>query len=52
MDGPIEQYREFVDNYVAQVDDLPKAIAAGDEVRIEAHLTISISGDIMQDYYT
>lgn len=51
MDGPVEQYRLFVDKYVAQVDALPAAIAAGNELRLEAHLTISIPDEVMQAYY-
>jgi hypothetical protein len=51
IDGPVEQYRLFVDNYVAQVDALPAAIAAGNELRLEAHLVISIPDEVMQAYY-
>lgn len=52
MDGPVEQYRLFVDNYVAQVDTLPASITAGNELRLEAHLIISIPDEVMQAYYT
>lgn len=40
-----------MDNYVAQVDALPAAIAAGNELRLETHLTISIPDEVMQAYY-
>jgi len=39
-DEPVEKYRRFVDEYVAEVDALPAAIAAGEPVRLQASLVL------------
>jgi TIR domain len=49
-DGPVEQYRTFVDGFIAKVDALPAAIATGREVKLELTLTISIPEDVVQSY--
>jgi hypothetical protein len=41
-DGPIERYREFVDDFVTMVDKLPAAVAAGKTIRLELTLVLSI----------
>ena len=38
---PLEKYRRFVDEYVAQVDTFPAAIAAGEPLRIEGSITLT-----------
>jgi hypothetical protein len=50
FDGPIEQYREFVDNFVKQVDEIPASIAAKRELKIELHLAISIAESAKSAY--
>jgi hypothetical protein len=49
-EGPIQQYREFVDEYVEQIDSLPAAIAAGTQPKIEMALTVSIPDEISDAY--
>lgn len=49
-DSPVEQYRQFVDEYVSQVDVIPAALVAGEQVRIELTLTISIPDEITESY--
>jgi TIR domain len=48
--GPVEQYRTFVDDFIAKVDALPAAIATGREVKLELTLTISIPEEVVQAY--
>jgi TIR domain len=50
VDGPVEQYRLFVDDYVATVDAVPAAVAAGNKLRLEMSLTISIPDEVSQAY--
>ncbi len=50
VSGPVEQYRLFVDDLVAKVDALPAAIAAGNEVKLKVHFTISIPSEAMHAY--
>jgi hypothetical protein len=49
-DPPVEQYRQFVDEYVSRVDAISAALAAGEVVRIEMTLTISIPDEITKPY--
>ncbi len=49
-DEPLEKYRRFVDEYVAQVDKFPAAIAAGAPLSIEASLTLSAPEGVTKDY--
>jgi hypothetical protein len=44
-DDPVEKYRRLVDEYVAQVDALPAAIAAGEPLRIEVSIVLSKPDD-------
>jgi hypothetical protein len=50
-DGPIEQYRLFIDDYVVQLDALPDALSAGTDIHLGGDLVFYISPEIMQDYY-
>ena len=50
VDGPVEQYRRFVDDYVAQVDVLPATFAAGETPHIQVHLTISIPDEVAEPF--
>lgn len=50
VDGPVEQYRKFVDSYVAQVDALPVAMAADEPLRIEVSLILSIEDEIVEAF--
>jgi len=45
-DGPIERYREFVDNFVTMVDKLPAAAATGKTIRLELTLVLSIPDEV------
>jgi hypothetical protein len=49
-DEPVEKYRQFVDEYVAQVDAVPTAIAAGEPLRIQASLVLSMPDEVIQNY--
>jgi TIR domain len=49
-DGPVEQYRMFVDEFVAKVDAVPAALAAGNEVRLEMALVVSIPDEVETAY--
>ena len=49
-DEPVEKYRRFVDEYVAQVDGFPAAIAAGEPLRLEASLVISAPDEVRKNY--
>ena len=50
-DGPTEQYRRFVDEYVTKVDAVPAAIAAGNKVYLEMSLIISIPDEVTTAYH-
>jgi hypothetical protein len=50
MDGPISQYREFVDEFVEKIDELPAATAAGRVLSIELHLILSIPSETVRAY--
>lgn len=41
-DGPVGQYRTFVDEFVAKIDKVPAALIAGDELHLEIALVVSI----------
>ena len=49
-DGPVKQYRTFVDEFVAKVDKVPGALIAGDEVHLEMTLVVSIPDDVEKAY--
>jgi serine/threonine protein kinase len=49
-DEPLEKYRRFVDEYVAQVNQFPAAIAAGAPLSIEASLTLCGPEGVTRDY--
>jgi hypothetical protein len=49
-DPPVEQYRGFVDEFVAKVDALPAALAAGETVRLEISLTLSLPDEVTKPY--
>ena len=49
-DGPVEQYRTFVDKFFAKVDAVPAALAAGNEVRLEMALVVSIPDEDQAAY--
>lgn len=51
-DSPVGQYRSFVDEVVVKVDMVPSAIAAGEPVRLELTLTLSISDEVKRAYDT
>lgn len=42
-DEPIEEYREFVDDFVAHVDRIPSALAAKEPLVVALTLTLTIS---------
>lgn len=42
---PVEQYREFVDRFVSQADELPAVIAAGGQPQLSVSLHLSIDED-------
>lgn len=49
-DEPLEKYRQFVDQYVAQVEALPAALAAGKPLRIEASIVLSMPDEVIKNY--
>jgi hypothetical protein len=49
-DEPLEKYRRFVDEYVAQVDKFPAAIAAGAPLSIETSIILSGPEGVIRDY--
>ena len=49
-DGPVEQYRTFVIEFVAKVDAVPAALAAGNEVQLEMALVVSIPDEVKTAY--
>jgi hypothetical protein len=50
-DDPVEKYRRMVDEYVAKIDGIPAALAAGEQIRIEMNLTISVPDDLALAYH-
>ena len=50
LDGPVRQYRGFVDEYVEKVDAVPAAIAAGNKVSLGLHIVISIPDEVTTAY--
>jgi hypothetical protein len=51
-DGPVEQYRTFVEEFVAKIDKVPAALIAGDEVHLEMALVVSIPDGVKKAYET
>jgi hypothetical protein len=51
-DEPLEKYRQFVDQYAAQVEALPAALAAGKPLRIEASIVLSMPEEVIKNYKT
>jgi hypothetical protein len=49
-DEPIEQYRVFIDEYIAKVDALPAALAAGENVDLGTRLIVSLPPETMEAY--
>jgi serine/threonine protein kinase len=49
-DEPLEKYRQFVDNYVAQVDRFPALIAAGEPLSIEGSIILSGPEEATKNY--
>ncbi len=49
-DEPVEKYRRFVGEYVAQVDTALAAIVAGEPVRIQTSLALSKSDEVVKNY--
>jgi TIR domain len=49
-DPPVEQYRQFVDDYIARADAIPAAIAAGEKVQIELSLHVRVPDEVTQPY--
>lgn len=49
-DSPVQEYRGFVNEYVAQANMLLEDYAAGRPLRIEAHLVLSLSKEVINDY--
>ena len=49
-DGPVEQYRMFVDEFVAKVDAVPATMATGNEVRLEMSLVVFIPDEVKATY--
>ena len=47
---PLEKYRRFVDEYVAQVDEFPARIAAGESLCIEGSINLSSPDEVARDY--
>lgn len=53
VDRPIEQFREFVDRYVEEMDALSQYLAdpeSKEPKRIELHLTLTIDDDAIEDF--
>jgi hypothetical protein len=49
-ESPVQEYRRFVDEYVAQANALLEGYAAGRPLRIDAHLVLSLSEEVINDY--
>lgn len=49
-DEPLEKYRQFVDKYVAQVNEFPRLIAAGEPLRIEGSIVLVSPDEAIRDY--
>jgi hypothetical protein len=49
-DEPSEKYRQFVDKYVAQVNEFPRLIAAGEPLRIEGSIVLVSPEEAIRDY--
>jgi serine/threonine protein kinase len=49
---PLEKYRRFVDEYVAQVDEFPARIAVGEPLRIEGSISLSSPDEVAEAYVT
>ena len=49
-DEPLEKYRQFVEEYAAQVDEFPARVAAGEPLIIEGSIVLVGSKDIVQAY--
>ena len=49
-DEPLEKYRQFVEEYAAQVDEFPARIAAGEPLTIEGSIVLVGSKEIVQAY--
>lgn len=49
-DEPLEKYRQFVEEYAAQVDEFPARVAAGEPLTIEGSIVLVGSKEIVQAY--
>ena len=47
-DEPLEKYRQFVEEYAAQVDEFPARVAAGEPLVIEGSIVLVGSEEIVQ----
>jgi hypothetical protein len=49
IERSVEEYREFVDDFVRQLDGVPDLLRSGQPVRLQFTLTLSIDeGDLEQ----
>ena len=53
-DEPVEKYRRFVEEYVAQVDAIydriPASIATGKPIEFEVNIVLSYREEVINDY--
>jgi hypothetical protein len=50
-DGSVQNYREFVNDFVAQIDRLPSAIAAKEPVQIEMAIVVEVGDEVSEAYH-
>lgn len=50
VDLPIRQYREFVDDFVSKMDNVPSALAAKQHVEIQLILTLSMEDGLVEAF--
>lgn len=48
--GPIQQYRDFVEHFIDTLDGVPQALAAGENLKIEMTLTLTIEDGLVEEY--
>jgi hypothetical protein len=49
-DAPVEQYRIFVDSFIAQAEEVPSILAEGREARVEATLANHIPDELKSSF--
>lgn len=49
-DRPIAEYRAFLESFIDSVDQLPRRLASGEQVRLESSLVLTADDDLARDF--